>query len=75
MAMSTALMLVPTESDVSRFFIVAPSFVLTMKMPISERNMPTAAIIIGAMTALSCMSGLSANAVAPRAAVLRILPQ
>ena len=74
-AISTALTLVPTERDVSRFFIVAPSLVFTIKMPIRDRKMPTAAIIIGAMTALSCMSGLRAKAVAPRAAVLRILPQ
>ena len=76
-AMSTALTLVPTESERSRSFIVAPSFVRTRKMPSSERNTPTAAIIIGAITALSCMpsAALAAKAEAPRAAVDSTEPQ
>ena len=66
---------VPTPSEWSRSFIVAPSFVRTMKMPMSERKMPTAAMIIGAITAFTCMAGTAAKAVAPRAAVERMLPQ
>ena len=74
-AMSTALTLVPRPSEWSNSFIVAPSFVRTIKMPMSERKMPMAAIIIGAMTARSCISPFMAKAVAPRAAVDSIEPQ
>ena len=73
--MSIALTLVPSESERSKSFIEAPSLVLTRKMPINDKKMPTAAIIIGATTALSCISAFMANAVAPKAAVDRILPQ
>ena len=54
--------------------ILAPSLVLTIKMPIIESITPTAAIIIGAYTALNCMASLAINAEAPRAAVARIEP-
>ena len=74
-AISMAETFVPSPRDLSRSFIVAPSLVRTRNIPISERNIPTEAIIMGAMTALSCISILKAKAVAPRAAVLRMLPQ
>ena len=74
-AMSAALRFVPSPSECSRSRIVAPSLVLTVNMPISDRNMPTDAIVIGAMTALSCISPFMANAVAPSAAVESIEPQ
>ena len=48
---------------------------MTRKMPNSERKIPTAAITIGAITDLICITGLKAKAVAPRAAVERIEPQ
>ena len=75
MAISTALTLVPNDSDFSSSFMPAPSLVRTRKMPMSDRKIPTAAMIIGAMTAFSCMSPFMANAVAPKAAVDRIEPQ
>ena len=74
-AMRTALTLVPSPSEWSSSFIVAPSFVRTMKMPMSDRKMPIAAMTIGAMTARSCMSPFMAKAVAPRAAVESMEPQ
>ena len=52
-AIRTALTFVPSESERNRSFIVAPSFVRTRKIPKSERNTPTAAISIGAMTAFN----------------------
>ena len=73
--MSPALTLVPRPSEWSNSFIVAPSLVRTKNIPISERKMPMAAIIIGAMTARSCMSPFIAKAVAPKAAVDNIEPQ
>ena len=76
MAMSTAETFVPSESERSRSFIVAPSFVRTRKMPNSERNTPVAAISIGAMTAFSWMSNpATPKAAAPRAAVDSTEPQ
>ena len=74
-AVSPALRFVPVPSEWSRSFIVAPSFVFTARMPSSERKMPTVAISMGAMTALSCMSPLMAKAVAPSAAVESMEPQ
>ena len=74
-AMRAAATFVPRLSECSSSFMVAPSFVRTRNMPISDRNMPTAAMTIGAITALSCISESRANAVAPMAAVLRMLPQ
>ena len=76
-AMSSELKLTPTPSERSSWRIVAPSFVRTRKMPTIERRMPTAAISIGASTALSCIASLpdEAKAAAPRAAVARIEPQ
>ena len=73
--MSPALTLVPRPRDFNSSFIVAPSLVRTKNIPISERKMPMAAIIIGAMTARSCMSPFIAKAVAPKAAVDNIEPQ
>ena len=55
-AIRAALTLVPKDSDFKRSRMVAPSFVRTRKMPMSERKTPTAAMSIGAMTALSCVS-------------------
>ena len=77
MAIRTELRLVPTASAFRRFLIVAFSSVRTAKMPMMERMIPTAAINIGAMTALYCatMSPLATKAAAPRAAVARIDPQ
>ena len=74
-AISTELRFVPNANECRRLRIVAPSLVRTKNIPIIDRNMPTAAITIGAMTAFNCISGEKANAVAPRAAVERILPQ
>ena len=74
-AIRTAATFVPSANEWSKSFIVAPSFVRTRKMPNKERKTPTEAINIGAITALSCMSGTIAKAVAPRAAVERIEPQ
>ena len=74
--LGTAAVLVPRPSERSRSFICAPSFVRTRNMPSRLRKMPMAAMSMGAMTALRCMSpAADANAVAPRAAVLRIEPQ
>ena len=75
MAISTAATLVPRLKDFSKSFIVASSLVRTKKIPIRLKKIPTAAIIIGATTALSCMSPLATKAVAPNAAVDKILPQ
>jgi len=49
------LKFVPTASEPNNSFMPAFSFVLTEKIPIMERRMPTAAINIGAITALNCM--------------------
>ena len=75
--MSTELRLVPKPSAPSRSFIVAFSLVRTEKMPMMESRMPTAAISIGAMTALYCIivSPLCMKAAAPSAAVARMEPQ
>ena len=74
-AISPAETLVPRPSERSKSRMVASSLVRTVKMPIKDRKMPTEAIIIGATTALSCISMFIAKAVAPSAAVERILPQ
>ena len=75
-AMSTAAVFVPNPKAWRRSFIVAPSFVLTRKIPNKLRKTPTAAMSIGAMTAFSCISpDEAAKAVAPKAAVERIEPQ
>ena len=74
-AMRAALTLVPRPNEWSNSFIVAPSLVRTKKMPMSERKIPMAAIIIGAITARSCISPFIAKAVAPKAAVDNIEPQ
>ncbi len=46
-----------------------------MKIPMIDSTIPTAAINIGASTALNCSSGLNLKAAAPSAAVARIDPQ
>ena len=74
-AIKAALTLVPLLSEPRSCFVVAPSLVRTIKMPSNERKIPTAAISMGAMTALNCMSLCMEKATAPRAAVERILPQ
>ena len=66
---------VPKLNECNKSRMVAPSFVFTMYIPANERNIPTAAMSIGAITALIWMSALKAKAVAPRAAVLSMLPQ
>ena len=75
--MSTELRLVPSDRAPSRSFIRAFSLVRTAKMPTRESRMPTAAISMGAMTALTCISVSSAwrKAAAPNAAVARMEPQ
>ena len=81
---STELMLVPTASEPSRSLIEAFSLVFTVKMPMMESMMPTAAISMGAITALSCRATAASSpiteaapaaAAAPSAAVARIEPQ
>ena len=74
-AINMADTFVPNPREWSSSFIPAPSFVRTRKIPIRLKNIPTAAMIMGAITARSCISPFMANAVAPRAAVDRILPQ
>ena len=74
-AIRPAARFVPIPSERSRSRMVAFSLVFTANIPMSERKIPTEAIIIGAITALSCISTFMANAVAPSAAVERILPQ
>ena len=75
--MSTELRLVPRERAFSKSFIFASSLVRTANMPIRDSNIPTAAISMGAMTALNCItvSPLCRKAAAPRAAVARMEPQ
>ena len=53
---STELRFVPKANEASRSFIFAFSLVRTAKIPIIERRIPTAAISIGAITALNCMA-------------------
>ena len=74
---STELRFVPRDSAASRFFMEAPSLVRTAKMPAMDSKMPTAAISMGAMTALNCItvSPVSMKAEAPSAAVERMEPQ
>ncbi|OPZ97269.1 MAG: hypothetical protein BWY70_01547 [Bacteroidetes bacterium ADurb.Bin408] len=57
MAIKTALTLTPKPKEFRRFFIVAPSLVLTRKIPKIESIIPTPAISIGAITALIAWSG------------------
>ena len=76
-AISAELKLTPTPSERSSSRIEAPSFVRTRKIPTIESRMPTAAISIGASTALSCNVSLpaEAKAAAPSAAVASTEPQ
>ena len=71
------LRFVPKERALRRSFIFAFSFVLTEKIPIIDRTIPTAAINIGAITALNCISisPLPINVAAPSAEVASIEPQ
>ena len=75
--MSTELRFVPKDRALSRSFMVAFSRVRTAKMPRTESRMPTAAMSIGAMTALYCISVSPEwiKAAAPSAAVARMEPQ
>ena len=75
--MSIELKLIPVESDFRRSFNLASSRVRTVNIPMMERMIPTAAMSIGAITALNCMvlSPLPMNAAAPRAEVASIDPQ
>ena len=73
--MKTEEKFTPRLSDFSSWLIPAFSLVLTRKIPITDRNTPTAAISIGAKTALSCIPPWPMKALAPRAAVARTLPQ
>jgi len=70
----TELKLTPRPRALSSCFWEAPSLVRTTKIPTIESSVPTAAITIGATTALSCRAGLPRKAAAPRAAVARIEP-
>ena len=75
--MSTELRFVPNDRERSNPFMPASSLVRTAKMPMMDRMMPTAAINIGAMTALNCMSTspVAMKAAAPSAEVARMEPQ
>ena len=57
--------------------MLASSLVRTENMPMMDKMIPTAAISIGAMTALYCMSTslLLMKAAAPSAEVARMEPQ
>ena len=76
-AINTELKFVPMAKAFNSCLIVAFSFVRTAKIPIIDKMIPTAAISIGATTALYCNSTLpeETNAAAPNAAVARIEPQ
>ena len=62
---------VPVKSERNKFFMEAPSCVLTIKIPTIESKIPKAATIIGAITNFIEQPGNTA----PRAAVARIEPQ
>ena len=74
---SAELKFVPTDSDFSNSFMPASSRVRTAKIPMMESKIPTAAISIGAITALNCISvsPVPIKAAAPSAAVASIDPQ
>ena len=55
-AISTDEVLVPRDNAPRSCFMPASSFVFTIKIPMRESSTPTAAISIGANTALSCIS-------------------
>ena len=57
-AIRTELRFVPTAKDFSNWPMPASSFVRMAKIPMIERMIPTAAISIGAITALYCNSTL-----------------
>ena len=75
-AINTELRFVPMASAFSSSRIVAFSFVRTAKMPMIDNTIPTAAISIGATTALYCISTSpdATNAAAPNAEVARMDP-
>ena len=56
MTINPALRLVPVDKALSNSLIPAFSLVRTAKIPMMDKMMPTAAISIGAMTALNCMA-------------------
>ena len=75
-AISTAAALVPRLNAPRSSFMPAFSLVFTRKIPMMESNTPTAAISIGASTALNCKPSTAAvaNAEAPKAIVAKIEP-
>ena len=77
MTISTELRFVPKPSALSSCFMSASSLVRTAKIPMMESTIPIAAISMGAITALNCISVLPVpmKAAAPKAAVARIEPQ
>jgi len=73
-------MFTPFAKEARSSLWLAPSFVLTMNIPISERMIPIAAINIGVITNLNCISIRSdlcapMKIAAPRDAVARMDPQ
>ncbi len=73
-AINTAAVFVPRLRAASNCFISASSFVLTIKIPRSDKTTPIAAIKTGASTALSCIPSIDAYAEAPKAIVASIEP-
>ena len=75
-AIKTAAVLVPRLKAPRSSFMPAFSLVRTKKIPIKESNTPTAAMSIGASTALNCMPSTAAvaKAEAPSAMVAKMEP-
>ena len=75
-AIRMAAVLVPRLNAPSSCFMPAPSLVFTRKIPMMDSNTPTAAISIGANTALYCMPSTAevAKAEAPKAMVAKMEP-
>ncbi|MPM72786.1 hypothetical protein SDC9_119762 [bioreactor metagenome] len=73
-AISTELVFTPRLNAANNCFILAPSLVFTIKIPIIDNTTPIAAINIGAITAFTCMAGFTIKAEAPNAAVAKIEP-
>src|SRR5690606_19158637 len=74
-AINNALIFTPLLREFINSLRLAFSLVLTMKIPIIDKNTPIAAIIIGVKTAFSCIAGLRTKADAPSAAEDKIEPQ
>ncbi len=71
----TELMLTPNPSEDRSCFCVAPSLVLTRKIPITDAIIPIPAITIGRITAFICkLSLIERKADAPNAADASIEP-